>query len=105
MSENPSRDAHEASRALYEALRRLGVPDDSLASLTARQDWTGVYRVVVPPLPLDAVAHLTQAILSGLGSSRREPGLGRAHELGLGTTGASGTPRLDPMRQGTPMSG
>jgi hypothetical protein len=56
------RNAHEAARALHDALARLGVPETELNALTARPDIAGTPRVHVPGLT-PASVHL---ILTGL---------------------------------------
>jgi hypothetical protein len=78
---DPWRRAHETARALHDALRRLGVAETVLGPLTARQDASGVHRVVLPPLPTEAAELLLRALGPALGPPTPAPLVGRPDAL------------------------
>lgn len=64
---NPWQRAHDDAHALHDALRQIGIPETVLSPLTARQDASGVHRVVIPPLPLADAERLLAALGPSLG--------------------------------------
>jgi hypothetical protein len=73
---NPWREAHTTARALHDTLLRLGISETVLSALTARQDATGVMRVVVPPLPLADANRLIAALGPHLSRDRAPTAIG-----------------------------